>query len=259
MVARKYGVVYTPDRLADFAAELLCSEIEESKFDNIKVLDPACGECALLDSVKKIKGKGYEYIGIDVDKTAILSASREYTIINNDTILPKNVRKKTAEFWAGKLPVINAIIANPPWSSEKIYNRDDLRNAGFELTVGQYDSFVLFLELAYKMICENGVFAFIIPDSIFDSQNENLRRFLTQNTEIKVIARLGEKLFDEVNRATTIIVCKKRKPTEQSITKCFRLSTDNRKKYLLTDIQLMDIYKENVHQVLQKRFLEKPK
>ena len=84
MVARKYGVVYTPDRLADFAAELLCSEIEESKFDNIKVLDPACGECALLDSVKKIKGKGYEYIGIDVDKTAILSASREYTIINND-------------------------------------------------------------------------------------------------------------------------------------------------------------------------------
>ena len=258
MVARKYGVVYTPDRLADFAAELLCSEIEESKFDNIKVLDPACGECALLDSVKKIKGKGYEYIGIDVDKTAILSASREYTIINNDTILPKNVRKKTAEFWAGKLPVINAIIANPPWSSEKIYNRDDLRNAGFELTVGQYDSFVLFLELAYKMICENGVFAFIIPDSIFDSQNENLRRFLTQNTEIKVIARLGEKLFDEVNRATTIIVCKKRKPTEQSITKCFRLSTDNRKKYLLTDIQLMDIYIENVHQVLQKRFLENP-
>lgn len=61
MVARKYGVVYTPDRLADFAAELLCSEIEESKFDNIKVLDPACGECALLDSVKKIKGKGYKY------------------------------------------------------------------------------------------------------------------------------------------------------------------------------------------------------
>jgi adenine-specific DNA-methyltransferase len=35
MVARKYGVVYTPDRLADFAAELLCSEIEESKFDNM--------------------------------------------------------------------------------------------------------------------------------------------------------------------------------------------------------------------------------
>ena len=96
MVARKYGVVYTPDRLADFAAELLCSEIEESKFDNIKVLDPACGECALLDSVKKIKGKGYKYIGIDVDKTAILSASREYTIINNDTILPKNVRKKNS-------------------------------------------------------------------------------------------------------------------------------------------------------------------
>ena len=213
MIARKYGVVYTPDRLADFAAELLCAEIEKSEFDSVNVLDPACGECALLDSVKKIKRNEYEYIGIDVDKSAILSASSEYTIINNDTILPKNVRKRTAEFWTGKLPTINAVIANPPWSSEKIYNRDDLRKAGYELTAGQYDSFVLFLELAYKIVCENGIFAFIIPDSIFDSQNENLRRFLIRNTEIKVIARLGEKLFDEVNRATTIIVCKKRKPT----------------------------------------------
>lgn len=258
MIARKYGVVYTPDRLADFAAELLCAEIEKSEFDSVKVLDPACGECALLDSVKKIKRNEYEYIGIDVDKDAILSASSEYIIINNDTILPKNVRKRTAEFWTGKLPTINAVIANPPWSSEKIYNRDDLRNAGYELTAGQYDSFVLFLELAYKIVCENGIFAFIIPDSIFDSQNENLRRFLIRNTEIKVIARLGEKLFDEVNRATTIIVCKKRKPNEQSITKCFRLSTNDRKRYLLTDIKLIDIYKENVHQVLQRRFLENP-
>lgn len=258
MIARKYGVVYTPDRLADFAAELLCAEIEKSEFDSVNVLDPACGECALLDSVKKIKRNEYEYIGIDVDKSAILSASSEYTIINNDTILPKNVRKRTAEFWTGKLPTINAVIANPPWSSEKIYNRDDLRKAGYELTAGQYDSFVLFLELAYKIVCENGIFAFIIPDSIFDSQNENLRRFLIRNTEIKVIARLGEKLFDEVNRATTIIVCKKRKPNEQSITKCFRLSTNDRKRYLLSDIKLIDIYKENVHQVLQRRFLENP-
>lgn len=62
MIARKYGVVYTPDRLADFAAELLCAEIEKSEFDSVNVLDPACGECALLDSVKKIKRNEYEYM-----------------------------------------------------------------------------------------------------------------------------------------------------------------------------------------------------
>ena len=53
MIARKYGVVYTPDRLADFAAELLCAEIEKSEFDSVNVLDPACGECALLDSDRR--------------------------------------------------------------------------------------------------------------------------------------------------------------------------------------------------------------
>ena len=258
MVASKYGVVYTPERLANFAATLLCNEIADDNFSEINVLDPACGECALLDSIKKIKGNEFKYFGIDVDKTAILSASSEYSTINNDTILPKNIRKKTAEFWKQKLPEINAVIANPPWSSEKIYNRDDLMDAGFELINGQYDSYVLFLELAYKIVREDGIFTFIIPDSIFESQNEKLRRFLTQNTEIKIIARLGEKLFKEVNRSTTIIVCKKRKPSINSITKCFRLSTNDRKKYLLTDVELIDVYKDNVHNVLQSRFLENP-
>ena len=42
--------------------------------------------------------------------------------------------------------------------------------------------------------------AFIIPDSLFDAQNERLRKFLVEKTQIKVIARLGEKIFDEVTR-----------------------------------------------------------
>ena len=98
MVASKYGVVYTPERLANFAATLLCNEIANDNFSEINVLDPACGECALLDSIKKIKGNEFKYFGIDVDKTAILSASSEYSTINNDTILPKNIRKKQLNF-----------------------------------------------------------------------------------------------------------------------------------------------------------------
>lgn len=110
-----------------------------------------------------------------------------------------------------KLPKIQAIIANPPWSSEKIYTRDELHQAGFSLTDGQYDSYVLFIELAYKLLQNNGYFAFIIPDSIFDAQNESLRRFLISNMQIKVIARLGEKLFENIFRATTVIICQKQK------------------------------------------------
>ena len=51
MANRKYGVVYTPDRLAEFTAELLQMEMVNKKVESI--LDPACGECTLLKAAKK--------------------------------------------------------------------------------------------------------------------------------------------------------------------------------------------------------------
>lgn len=256
MVAKNYGVVYTPNRLAEFAVELLYREAAETNTEIKSVLDPACGECALLCATKKYFNGDVKYFGIDVDKEAIMEADKDFEIQYNDSILPRNVKKQTAEYWRSKMQKISAIIANPPWSSEKIYAREDLQNAGFSLTIGQYDSFVLFVELAYNLLDNGGYFSFIIPDSLFDAQNEKLRRFLTEKMQIKVIARLGEKIFEEVNRATTVVVCRKVKPTKDSVTHCFRLTTEDRKKYLTSNLNLLDFYNEGVHDVLQGRFAE---
>lgn len=256
MVAKNYGVVYTPNRLAEFAAELLYIQAAETDTEIKSVLDPACGECALLYAAKKYFNGDVKYLGIDVDRKAIMDADKDFEILYNDSILPRNVKKQTAEYWRSKMQKISAIIANPPWSSEKIYAREELQNAGFSLTTGQYDSFVLFVELAYNLLDDGGYFSFIIPDSLFDAQNEKLRRFLTEKTQIKVIARLGEKIFEEVNRATSVVVCRKAKPTKASVTHCFRLTTEDRKKFLTSDSSLLDFYNEGVHDVLQGRFAE---
>ena len=154
------------------------------------------------------------------------------------------------------MPVISAIIANPPWSSEKIYVREELQSAGFSLTTGQYDSFVLFIELAYNLLDEGGYFSFIIPDSLFDAQNEKLRRFLTEKMQIKVIARLGEKIFEEVNRATTVIVCRKRKASQRFCHPLFQTYYGRKKKVLNSNQSLLNFYNEDVHDVLQGRFAE---
>lgn len=256
MVAKKYGVVYTPIRLAEFAAELLYREAAETNTEIKSVLDPACGECALLYAAKKHFNGTVKYFGIDVDREAIVDSDKDFEILYNDSILPRNVKKQTAGYWKNKIRKISAIIANPPWSSEKIYSREDLQNAGFLLAAGQYDSFVLFVELAYNLLDDGGYFSFIIPDSLFDAQNEKLRRFLTEKTQIKVIARLGEKIFEEVNRATTVVVCRKAEPMDNSITHCFRLTTEERKKFLASDLSLFDFYNKGVHDVLQRRFTE---
>lgn len=253
MIKQKYGVVYTPKSLSDFVAELLK---RASSDERIKViLDPASGECALLSAVKAVFGDENEYIGIDVDKEAVHNTKDKFQIIHNDAIMPQNVKKKTADYWRDKLPVVDAVIANPPWSSEKIYERADLTSAGFSLISGQYDSYVLFMELAFNILRDGGLMAFIIPDSLFDAQNENLRKFLLEKTQIKVIARLGEKIFEEVNRAATVIICKKAFPESNSETTCFRLSTADRKEYLVGQGTLLMYFDRKKHTVYQRRFL----
>lgn len=252
MAKQKYGVVYTPSTLAEFVATLL-KRITGSKTVNT-VLDPASGECSLLSAAKNVFGNRCQYIGIDVDQDAVNRTKDLFTIIYNDAILPKNVKKKTDEYWKSKLPKVNAIIANPPWSSEKIYEKTELEDAGFSLIVGQYDSYVLFIELAYNILCEYGTMAFIIPDSLFDAQNERLRKFLVEKTQIKVIARLGEKIFDDVNRATTVIICNKDVPSDDTETICFRLSTESRKEYLLGKGSLISYFEQFSHKVKQSRF-----
>ena len=253
MIKQKYGVVYTPDTLSEFVAELLKRAAGESLIKVI--LDPASGECALLSAARAAFGEDCAYIGIDVDSNAVSNTKEKFTIIHNDAIMPQNVKKKSSDYWKSKLPKVDAVIANPPWSSEKIYDRAALISAGFSLVSGQYDSYVLFIEQAYNILCEDGLMAFIIPDSLFDAQNENLRKFLAEKTQIKIIARLGEKIFDEVNRATTVIVCKKSTPEDDSVTTCFRLSTDNRKAYLTGNGTLLSFFDKNCHNVMQRRFL----
>lgn len=253
MVKQKYGVVYTPDTLSEFVAILLRRVVGNTPVN--AVLDPASGECSLLNAAKGVFGDGCKYIGIDVDQDAVNNTKDTFTINYNDAILPRNVKRKTADYWNDKLPKISTIIANPPWSSEKIYERAILEKAGFTLVSGQYDSYVLFIELAYNILVEDGVMAFIIPDSLFDAQNEKLRKFLVENMQIKVIARLGEKIFDEVNRATTVIICQKTLPCPEDETVCFRLSTDARRNYLAGKGSLISFFDESSHCVKQARFM----
>lgn len=255
MENRKYGVVYTPDSLASFVADLLSNYMQQDSSIKLKnILDPACGEGALLKAFKEICKEKTVFVGIDIDKNATENISDEFQVFEKDSILPDS-STTTIKYWRKNLPKLQAIIANPPWSSEKIYGREDLKRAGFNLIEGQYDSYVLFIELAYNLLEENGFFAFIIPDSLFDAQNELLRKFLLEKTQIKVIARLGEKFFENVNRATTVIVCQKKQPDDNSKTECFRLSTENRREYLEGKKSLMYFYMKGSHSVLQKRFL----
>lgn len=255
---QKYGSVYTPDNLADFATFLIISQMENDNATCNTVLDPACGEGSLLKSYAKKASKTVSKIGIDIDIDAIdyceINFNENFKFLNDNFILPKYLeREKTDFYWNEKLGEISLIISNPPWSKDRNFNSHDLSNAGFSLKRNQYDAYVLFIELAYKILAENGYMCFILPDSIFDTQNDYLRKFLLENMSVKVIARLGEKLFPNVNRATTILLCKKEYSSDNEVS-CFRLGTEDRKKILKGADTLENIYVKKMHKVNQTRF-----
>ena len=247
----KYGVVYTPPHLAEFTTQLMARYIS---VENPTILDPACGEGALLEAAKASIPNADRFVGIDMDED-VRSNIRPFIDFHfSDAILPKSEHQKTAEFWREKIGTIHGSPVNPPWSGEKIHQRSALTEAGFELPQGQYDSYVLFIELVYHLLDENGVAAFIIPESFFEQQNKPVRKFLLENTEIKVVADLGEGLFDEVFRSCVVVVFQKKLPSKNHQTICFKLGHQGRKDVLANKSTLMDQYSKSSHEVLQTRF-----
>ena len=100
-----------------------------------------------------------------------------------------------------------------------------LTNGEFSLFKGQYDSSDLFIELALSIVKPGGFFAFIIPDSIFSIERLALRKMLLEYTEITYIGRFGEKIFEGINRACAVLICRKTKPKKSAVVDALRLYT----------------------------------
>lgn len=263
-----YGVVYTPLPLANFVARILLDELYSNPSQIVNehvIVDPACGESVLLDAVIKTASnmcpnKNIKLIGIDVEENVIKKDRLKYIdnpffdFLNFDSILPTT--ENVDAYWKNHIPRVSATIANPPWSSNRIYEQKSLFKAGYRFTSGQYDSYVLFIELCLKLVKQGGYCAFILPDSIFSGENKTLRDYLSEKYELRLIARLGEKLFPNINRATSVMIIKKNKPSGETKTRCFRLTTDQRKQFLENKTDLYSIFTTASYEVSQARFRE---
>lgn len=260
----KYGAVYTPTDLAEFVAQLswMYRSIESSQLATT-VLDPACGELSLLKALDRTRADSPKMraIGIDIDPEAISANEKDKFVVNRhvelfqaDFLLPTGRKYDSAEYWIDRVGEIDLIVANPPWSSNRIYSASGLKKSGFELAAGQYDSYVLFVELSMKLLSPGGMAAFILPDSIFAGEGKGLRKLLAENYSLKVIARLGEKLFPGVNRATTVILVQRKTPSPRNKVDCFRLDTDSRTSVLNGHSTLIREYGRGKHSVHQLRF-----
>ena len=105
----------------------------------------------------------------------------------------------------------DACVGNPPWGATIDYELDPQ----LELARGQYDTYELFVERSIREgLRDGGTFGFVIPDRLLRPEGERTRRWLFDNYQVQEIIKLGEGVFQDVFRASVILIVRKAAPSD---------------------------------------------
>lgn len=203
---KETGATFTPSGLADYLAELIVPELTE----NIsKILDPACGNGALLtaiDKVLKSKKKQGELIGYDADgiyleeaKMNIKNCFTKASFLQKDFL--KNLSTQTDDLFAQNKEkgAYDAIIANPPYVRTQVLGAEKAQMLAKKFGLkGRVDLYYPFLIGMTQMLKEGGILGVITSNRYLSTKSgESVRKFLSENFDIIQVVDLGDtKLFD---------------------------------------------------------------
>jgi len=209
---KQTGATFTPKELALFLAEKLFSYQPDH---HLKVLDPACGDGALLMAMSDVlqkNNRAFELHGYDSNE-AYLSVAKANLLHNNrikdahlslaDFLQVIDVNKKQLSLFGSDSGLVNEsvdlIIANPPYVRTQILGADQAqmlsKKFGLKGRVDLYHPFLIAMTHALK---ENGIVGVITSNRYLSTKSgEGVRKFLTDHYEVLEVIDLGDtKLFN---------------------------------------------------------------
>ncbi|RFU66160.1 class I SAM-dependent methyltransferase [Peribacillus saganii] len=199
----------TPDAVGMFVSYLVGKFM--SKNISFTLLDPAVGTGNLLFTVMNhLTDKDVHAIGSDVDETLIRLAyvganlqEQSVQFFNQDSLEPLFV--DPVEIVVSDLPVG--------------YYPNDVRAADYEMQADKGHSYShhLFIEQSVRHIKDGGYLFFIVPNSIFESeQAPKLNSFVKSHTFIQGMVQLPLSLFKNEAAAKSILILQKKKEGAQA-------------------------------------------
>lgn len=252
-IRRSRGSFYTPKALAEWCAHLL-NEMGAAG----AVVDFGCGDGALLTATRS-EMPGASCTGIELDareaSRARASIGPHGTVWTCDVLSPPDSgRSSLAEYWRARLGSEQlSVIMNPPWGAVHDLDSAAAQRKGLTLAVGQYDTYDLFCELVVQLLRPDERFVFILPDSIFLPEHERLRQLLLSQSELSLIARLGEGIFAGVYRGCVVVAGVRRAPRSNHRVECLRITKAERARLSIKG-DFERCRKQLSHFVLQERF-----
>ena len=188
------GAFHTPPDLAEWVAREVLAYASAAGRKIRSVLDPACGDGALLRAMGQLTDAPITLTGIDIDPAAAARCS---------TILGQKARVHVGDAlhpdceWADGAP--DAVILNPPWGGELSQVRHFYQQHGYTLATGQFDTADLFVERALTVLEPGALLGLILPETVFVPRNvtEACRQLLLEHTLLAWSRRLGDlRCFD---------------------------------------------------------------
>ena len=226
------GVYFTPLNTTKLMVEQV---LLENNMKHPLVMDPAVGSGILLirlarelvikkDLNIKVIIEKYLY-GIDklkenveVCKLMLLLLAFEINQSVPDRINIFCINSLTIDFDNLKETIgvdkFDIIISNPPYIGSKLIDQESkaLLKRFSDTVYGNPDIYIVFFEIAIRMVKAGGVCCFITPNSFFRSLNgKKLRKYLIDKTsEIKLIDFESSLVFDKVLHYSAITIFRKK-------------------------------------------------
>ncbi|MEE0084755.1 MAG: N-6 DNA methylase [Paludibacteraceae bacterium] len=221
---KKTGATFTPESLANFLADKLlhyCKHIN----DTFCVLDPACGNGALLAAMCKKKDVssiiGYDtnesYLTVAKKLIAGISRKNDSQFYNEDflTVCPNNQDLFSNDI---KREFADLIIANPPYVRTQILGAEKAQQLAkdFKLT-GRIDLYYPFFMAMTNALKTGGLIGVITSNRyICTKSGSDIRKYLLENYHVLEVIDLGDtKLFDAAVLPAIFIGIKKN-PSKKS-------------------------------------------
>jgi hypothetical protein len=167
-VKKEGGIFFTPKTI-------IKKFVEKIDFTYIKnILEPSCGSCEIIDYLDKLNDyldiDGIEINNIIYEKIKLIQFKNKINIINQD-FTKYNTDKK-----------YDLIIGNPPYF---VCNKEIVPNEYKNYIIGRPNIFCIFILHSLTLLSDNGIMAFIIPNSFLNSYYySSIREHLIQNGNI---------------------------------------------------------------------------
>lgn len=225
------GIHYTPPLLAAYLAEQVVDGLkdERTKFSELSILDPACGEGELLkavvDAVPRAWRNKLRLTGFDMDEAALghargllkdsgvasvelrasdfLSRVAGVKASSQMDLLQPNTKEEEAQF--------DAVISNPPYVRTQVLGSAAARElaARFNLT-GRVDLYHAFVKAMTLVLRKGGILGLLTSNRFLTVQSgSSMRDWLTSQFRLRRLVDLGDTKLFEAAVLPAIVVAKR--------------------------------------------------